>query len=472
MQTRLLEFAELLRHHGLRISPAESLDALASLEIAGLTDREIMRGALRATMVKRAVDVPIFDDLFDVYFSGLGDNVREASANTEGALEQSLEEMRDLIARLEEILQEQDMELSDLAKALLEQDEGALEKQLREAMEAAQAQAQGEGNRRFRPGQFANALGEAFGLPTLSEELDGAADAAEEGLGDEDAAKLREMIGQRMAEMREMRNRAANIEKAQKQEQPRDDAGLGPIGEKSFYYLTEDEIRRMKEAVAKLARRLRNVIAVKRTRAKRGNFDLQRTLRHNIGYGGIPFDVRFQRKKKHKPQIVVLCDVSDSVRNVSRFMLQFVYALQDLYSRVRSFVFVAEMGEVTELFEEHEAGKALELALRGDIINIFAHSDFGRAFKGFHADHLQAIDRRTTVIILGDARNNYNLPHEWVLRDIQQKARQVIWLNPEGRPTWGFGDSEMDQYSPYCDVVQECRNLNQLYRVIDELLVV
>ena len=112
------------------------------------------------------------------------------------------------------------------------------------------------------------------------------------------------------------------------------------------------------------------------------------------------------------------------------------------------------------------------MALRGDIINIFAHSDFGRAFKDFHADHLQAIDRRTTVIILGDARNNYNLPQGWVLRDIQQKARQVIWLNPEGRTTWGFGDSEMDQYSPYCDVVQECRNLNQLYRVIDELLVV
>ena len=96
----------------------------------------------------------------------------------------------------------------------------------------------------------------------------------------------------------------------------------------------------------------------------------------------------------------------------------------------------------------------------------------GFSFKDFHADHLQAIDRRTTVIILGDARNNYNLPQGWVLRDIQQKARQVIWLNPEGRTTWGFGDSEMDQYSPYCDVVQECRNLNQLYRVIDELLVV
>jgi len=152
-------------------------------------------------------------------------------------------------------------------------------------------------------------------------------------------------------------------------------------------------------------------------------------------------------------------------------MLQFVYSLQDLYSKVRSFVFVADVGEITKLFEEHEINEAIESALKGDVINVYAHSDFGRAFRLFHRDHLAAITRHTTVIVLGDARNNYNLPHEWVLREIKQRAKQLIWLNPENRMTWGFGDSEMDRYLPHCDVVEECRNLNQLYKVIDRMVV-
>ncbi|MGH9891439.1 MAG: VWA domain-containing protein, partial [bacterium] len=236
-------------------------------------------------------------------------------------------------------------------------------------------------------------------------------------------------------------------------------------------YLTEDEIRRMKEAVARLAQRLKNVISVRRKRAKRGKFDLKDTFRKNLQYGGVPFRIQLDRKKKEKPQVVVLCDVSDSVRNVSRFMLQFVYSLQDLYSRVRSFIFVADTGEITRLFEENEIHDAIELALRGRVINVFAHSDFGRAFRQFHREYITAVNKRTTVIILGDARNNYNLPHEWVLRDIRQRAKQLIWLNPESKMTWGFGDSEMERYRPFCNLVEECRNLNQLYRVIDRLVV-
>jgi uncharacterized protein len=169
---------------------------------------------------------------------------------------------------------------------------------------------------------------------------------------------------------------------------------------------------------------------------------------------------------------MVLCDVSDSVRNVSRFMLQFVYSLQDLYSKVRSFIFVADVGEITRLFQEQDINDAIHTALHGNIINVYAHSDFGRAFKAFHRDFLPAVNKRTTVLILGDGRNNYNLPHEWVLRDVQQRAKQVIWLNPENRMTWGFGDSEMDRYAPYCTLVEECRNLNQLYRVIDRVVAV
>jgi len=252
----------------------------------------------------------------------------------------------------------------------------------------------------------------------------------------------------------------------------RDRQGMQALAEKSFFYLTEEEMRRMQEAVTRLAQRLRNVVALRRRRARRGTFDSSATLRRNLQYGGTPFRIVFDRRRKDRPQVMILCDVSDSVRNVSRFMLQFVYSLQDLYSKVRSFIFVADVGEITQLFKERDINDAIDAALHGNVINVYAHSDFGRAFKAFHRDYLSAVNKRTTVIVLGDGRNNYNLPHEWVLRDVQQRAKQVIWLNPENRMTWGFGDSEMDRYAPYCTLVEECRNLNQLYRVIDRLVAV
>jgi len=474
VEERIIEFAALLRRHGLRISPAESLDALSALDGTGIATREIVKDVLRATMVKRSADLPSFDELFDLYFSALGEAIRDSTEQAAEAVAGSLADYQELLEQLEELLkrrrEEQGQDLSELAQALLRHDDGTLERRMREAAESVRS---GSGQRGKRQeGQMGHALGEQLRLGDVVRELEGLSDQLEElGVDGETAAKLRELIKRRLADLADLIKRAARLEVSRENPQPRDATGLKTLAEKSFYYLTEDEIRRMKEAVTRLAQRLKHIVSIKRQRAKRGKFDLQRTLRHNTQYGGVPFDVQFDRRKKNRPQIVVLCDVSDSVRNVSRFMLQFVYSLQDLYSKVRSFIFVSDVGEVTKLFEEHEINQAIDLSLRGDVINVFAHSDFGRAFKGFHRDHLAAINRRTTVIVLGDARNNYNLPHEWVLRDIQRKAKQVIWLNPENQTTWGFGDSEMDRYMAFCDVVEECRNLNQLYRVIDRLVV-
>jgi uncharacterized protein with von Willebrand factor type A (vWA) domain len=240
--------------------------------------------------------------------------------------------------------------------------------------------------------------------------------------------------------------------------------------DKSFYYLSPTEIRQMREAVSGLARKLKNLMAIRRKRAKRGRLDVKATLRNSMEFGGVPFRIRYEKKRKERPQVVILCDISDSVRNVSRFMLQFVHSLQDMYSRVRSYVFVAEIAEVSKLFADNDIQTAIHDAINGNVVNVYAHSDFGRAFKDFHADHIDVIDSRTTVIILGDARNNYNAAQEWVLRDIRERAKQVIWLNPENRSTWGFGDSEMSKYQKHCDMVEECRNLRQLYKVVDNLI--
>lgn len=468
MDAKIVEFTALLRTNGLRVSLSEHLDAFRAVAELGLGDRESFKDALRAAMVKRSIDVPVYDDLFDLYFSGLGKAIRESAEALMEAMQLGEQDFQSLMDQLADLLKKLDVDLSELAKALLQNDTGRLEQMLREAAEQANAPSI---ERSYQEGRFTHSTAQSLGLGGLAEELErlkqqlGRAD-----LPPELAEQLQQFIDQRQRDLREMIRRAVRIELEKRDQTQRERNRLSTLAEKSFYYLSEDELRRMREAVTKLAQRLKNVVSIRRKRGKRGKFDVSDTLRKNLQYGGVPFRIQFNRRIRDKPQVLVLCDVSDSVRNVSRFMLQFVYSLQDLYSRVRSFIFVSELGETTQLFEENDTQRAIELALTGTVINVFAHSDFGRAFKTFHRDYLGAVNNRTTVIILGDARNNYNLPHEWVLRDVQARAKQVIWLNPERKMTWGFGDSEMDRYLPFCDLVEECCNLNQLYRVIDHLV--
>ena len=464
MNEKLLEFSNLLRRNGLRVSLAENMDSFRALSVVGLGDRETVRATLRASMVKRTIDIPAFEQLFALFFSGLADAIAEATAATRGALGLDDPDFQRLLEELERLLRERGIELSPLARALLAADGGRLERLLREAGERARV---GDIQQGFQEGRFAHAVAGALGLGALARELERLKAELE---GSADAGRLAEYLDRRLQDLNDMIKAMVRGELERQDVGRRDHERLAALADKSFFYLTEEEIRRMQEAVQKLAQRLRNVISIRRRRARRGKFDPSGTLRRNLQYGGVPFRIVWDHRKKEKPQVMVLCDVSDSVRNVSRFMLQFVYSLQDLYSKVRSFVFVAEVGEITRLFEDQDINQAIETALRGDVINVYAHSDFGRAFKAFHRDHIAAVNKRTTVIVLGDARNNYNLPHDWVLKEIRQRAKQLIWLNPENRMTWGFGDSEMDHYAPHCSLVEECRNLGQLYRVIDRLV--
>jgi uncharacterized protein with von Willebrand factor type A (vWA) domain len=468
VDTKLIEFAGLLRQNGIRVSLAETMDTFRALDVVGLRHRTAVKDVVRATLVKRAVDVPAYDALFDLYFSGVGAILKRSEAASMDALEMTPEEYQHLLDDMEQLLREHGIEPSELARALLAQDSGRLERLLREA--AARAHIE-RIERAFQEGQYAQRMQQALGGSDLARELHAIREAIL-GAGESDPRRqeVARFIDRRLQELLEMIRQYVRGELEKREVAQRDALRMQALAEKSFYYLSEDEIRRMKEAVTKLAQRLKNALAVKRQRTRRGKFNVKDTLRQNLQYGGIPFKIQFDTRKRIKPQVVVLCDVSDSVRNVSRFMLQLVYSLQDLYSKVRSFIFVSEIGEITKLFEENEIHQAIDQAIRGNVINVYAHSDFGRAFRLFHRDHLTAVTRHTSVIVLGDARNNYNLPHEWTLREIRQRAKQLIWLNPENRMTWGFGDSEMDRYLPYCDIVEECRNLNQLYRVIDRLV--
>ncbi|HXG50912.1 MAG TPA: VWA domain-containing protein [candidate division Zixibacteria bacterium] len=465
MQDRLLEFAGILRRNGIRVSLAENVDALSALELVGVADPALFRAALRATLVKRAADMESFEELFDAFFYGLGHILRDTDRRLMEALGLSPRELQEVLERLQRLIQESGAELSELARALLTGDGAVLERLLREAVGEAAAESP-EG---FRLAPFTRTAA-LLQTDRLQDEIDRLKALLRRGGAGGDGDLLIRYLDQRLKDLYRMLREAVRQEQRKRGLDAVDRDRRVSFAEKSFAYYTEEDIRRMNEAVARLARRFKNRLSVRRKRAARGRFNLKRTLRRSLCFGGVPFAVALDRRRKTKPQVFVLCDVSDSVLNASRFMLQFVYSVQDLYSKVRSFIFVSDIGEVTKLFEENDIHRAVEAALRGDVIDVYSHSNFGRAFELFYRRYFPALDGRTTVLIIGDGRNNYNRPNDWVLREIRRKAKQLIWLNPESRTTWGVGDSEMPRYQSHCHVAEECRNLNQLSKLVDAIV--
>jgi uncharacterized protein with von Willebrand factor type A (vWA) domain len=472
MQAKILEFANILRKAGIRVSTAESIDAFTALEELSIQDREIFKDALRTTMVKRGEEVPTYDHLFDLFWSGFYDNLREAFSEATSGLQSLGMDLEDLLERLAEILKNFDGDpgdLSELARALLTADLSAMEQMIREAAEQAGVE---RIENFLQVGFFSRRTLDQMNLEGAGDQLrELAARLEQAGLSPEDVQALRGLI-EKLLEAARRSVRAFTERELQKQNHDyMEKFRRETLLEKSFYHLSEDEIRRMREVVERLAQRIKNILSIRRRRERRGKLDLHQTLRRNMSHGGIPFELIFKQRKKDRPKLVVLCDVSSSVANVSRFMLQFVYTLQEAFTRIRSFVFVSDLGEVTHLFQEKEVNVAIEQALEGGgTINVYSRSNFGKAFHLFWQNHLSAIDNKTTVLVLGDARNNYNDPKVWCLRDIHTKAKNVLWLNPESPSAWGFGDSVMDKYLPYTDVAEECRNLRQLSSMIDRLV--
>ena len=472
MQRKILEFTSLLRKSGIRVSTAESIDAFVALDELSIEDREVFKDALRATMVKRGEDVPTYDELFDLFWSGFYDSLRDAFDNATAGLDAAGMDLEELLKSIAEAMgqMEGDFEgLSDLARALLTADLDQLEQLIREAAEQAGTQ---RIENFLQVGFFSRRTLDQMNVEGAGEELRDLASRLEEaGLSPEQIQALRSLIDQLMEaarrSVRSFTERELQTQNHDYMEKFRRETLL----EKSFYHLSEEEIRRMREVVERLAQKVKNILSIRRRRLKRGKLDLHQTLRRNMSHGGIPFELIFKQRRKDRPKLVVLCDVSSSVANVSRFMLQFVYSLGEAFTKIRSFVFVAELGEVTQLFQDDDISEAIEKALDGgDVINVYTRSNFGYAFHHFWQNHLSAIDKKTTVLILGDARNNYNDPRAWCLRDIQNKAKNVLWLNPESPSAWGFGDSVMDKYLAYTDIAEECRNLKQLSAMIDHLI--
>ncbi len=466
MQDRIIEFSNILRRNGVRVSLSENIDAFRAIDLLGIENPSLFRAALRSTLVKRTVDLRPFEELFDFFFFGIGQSLNQADQQLMQQLGLSPQEFQKLLEQIEKFVEQMEGELSDLTRALLSGNKGELERLLRQAA-ASESDRSSTESFRFTPFTKIASRLELDKLQDEIERLKGRLKML--ARGGENLESVIRYLDQRLKDVYRMLREIIQQEQRKRGMDPSDRNRLVSLAEKSFSFYSEDDIQRMNEAVTRLAQRFKNRLSVRRKNAARGRFDVNETLRKNLQFGGVPFNIQLDRRRKTKPQVVILCDISDSVLNASRFMLQFVYSIQDLYSKVRSFVFVSDLGEVTQLFEEHDIHKAIEMALTGNVIDVYSHSNFGRAFELFYKEHFSAITTKTTVLVIGDGRNNYNRPNEWVLREIQQKAKQLIWLNPENRLTWGVGDSEMPRYIRYCDVAAECRNIGQLYNVIEAI---
>ena len=245
---------------------------------------------------------------------------------------------------------------------------------------------------------------------------------------------------------------------------------LDQLGEIHFASLTQKEVADMREVIEQLVRKLKDTISRRYARKNRGVLDIKKTLRRAAGYQGIPMELYYRHRPLRKSKIVALCDVSGSVWSAARFMLNMLYSLQECFTQVRSFVFVAGLDEVTHVFEDFEINQAIEKILKEADIEYNAATDYGLTFRQFKNRHLDILNKKTTLIIIGDGRTNYGNPEAGILDDMRDRSRRVIWLNPETPYFWYTGDSEMRTYMEYCDEVRPCQNLNQLLEFIESLV--
>lgn len=470
MDQVLTEFVQVLRRAGLRVSSSETLDGLLAAQIAGIDDREQMRAALRAAMVKRSRDIPTFDQIFDHFFGlqgemPLGQPMPGQGQPGEGDFPLDQSELEQAIQRAQQALDDLGEQISDLTEALLRGDMPEVLSKLAQAMQDARAS------------QMENFLQRGRMTQEILRRLDWSRVVAEiqaliQVLREMSEDELADALQGRARDVHELFPRwvAEEVSSGFERHNPEWQPPVGPaLAQKDFSEYTAAEVEAMSRQVDRLAQKLRDELSRRKRTGDRKRLDVSRTLRRSMRTAGVPMELLFREPRPSRLRLALICDVSSSVRNASRFMLQFVHSLQQQRGRVRSFVFIEDLTEVTNFFERNPLDAAVEMALTDADIPYWAHSDFGRSFRMFLNNHSDAINSRTTVIVLGDGRSNFHAPQLDALATIRQRARRLLWLNPESQWGWGHGDSIIDLYARECDFLTECRNLEQLTAVMEYL---
>lgn len=496
MDRTLTNFIRALRNSEVRISTAETLDAFNAVELVGYEDREFLRRTLSLVLPKTADEKETFDNCFDQFFSfedvrgdrheGAGGadgeqaDENEAGGEGEGGGAGGESQPGQKAAggkapakkgkkKKNSLIEEEEEE--DLGPGAMSEPGSELGQllmnnsrvELSVAMAAAGEARDLKSIQVFtQKGLYTRKIMEEMGLGGLNREIG-------------DLKESRKIPERRLGQ--ELRRRRDWL-----REQVRD------YVEKQFLLhadatgkrLREDLLRRVKlsnvehrsfrliqEMVYKMAKKLAALHSRRKKVFKRGALNVPRTLRHNMSYDGAIFDLHWKSVKVDRPKVFAICDVSGSVANYARFMLMFLYSLEEVMPKVRSFAFSSDLAEVTDLFERNKIEDAIAKTLR-DYSG--GSTDYGQALADFKKLCLDDVDNRTTIIILGDARNNYGDPRTDIMKELYDRSKRVIWLNPEPRNSWFVGDAEMKKYMAYCHQVDECNSLMHLERVVGNLL--
>jgi hypothetical protein len=458
-------FVDELREAGVPISMVEAIDGMRAVETIDLGDKIALRETLRATLIKNIRHERAFDTAFDVYFSNLpGHAESDGPANADGVAPPA--------PGNEPFDPEIEFDLDGLIEALLEALAGMDGESLRRGARQAVQQLAG-----MEPGR---PVGGTYYLYRTLRRLDLAqleADLIEALMSEEDLSEferrlLKEDVEARLEKLREeIREEIRRRLVADRGREAVARTLRRPLVEDvDLMHATTSELADMEAAIGPLTRKLASRLA-RRRRKRSGRLDFRRTVRRSLATGGVPADPQFRHPRPHRPEVWLLCDISGSMATFSRFTLQFTHAMSTQFSKLRSFAFVDTVDEVTEFFGPGiDFGSAVSrITKEAEVVWLDGHSDYGNSLETFYRRYGGQLTSRTTVLISGDARNNYRPPREGVLGDIAKAARAVLWLNPEPRSYWDTGDSAMSHYAKHCTSVHEVRTLRQLEEFIENL---
>ncbi len=441
MERVLTDFVKTLRNVNIRVSPAETLDATEVLEKVGLDNRDLLKNTLSLTLSKTPEEKEKFNSCFDDFFR-----------------EKFSEEVT-ITSDLPSLPSDQNAN-SELAKSLLEDSYSDVQLSISKAGEEAEIR---EIKYFTQRSVFSRRILDIMGVGNLEEELNVLSKLNKDGMPSDLEQKLRN-------ELTHLRERIADY--VQQQFLLHGDVTGEQLREQVFKSMNMGQIDRsylneVHSLVRRMAKRLANMYSRRKKNYRKGKLNIRRTIQDNWINQGILFNLRWSYKKIDKPKIIIICDVSGSVGAYSRFMLMFLFSLTEVISKIRAFVFSSHLGEVTDAFKSNQLESAIEEALTkyGG-----GSTDYAQALSDLASLCMDEIDKKTTVVILGDARNNFGPDKAFILKGIYERAKQVLWLNPEGKYRWDTGDSIMTTYSSYCTKVFQCGNLGQLERVISSLL--